>query len=100
MEQITLGDIESILKFILAFGGSISAVIVGVKKVVEKIVEPIGLDNAKNYIVPFLARLERGEAVSDIEVERFHEVYTYYVAHGGNSYIKDKVEKLRGAKKL
>ena len=100
MENITLGEIEGILKFILAFGGSVSAVIVGVKKVVEKIVSPIGLDNAKNYIVPFLARLERGEAVSDIEVERFHEEYKYYIDHGGNSYIKDKVEKLREAKKL
>lgn len=100
MENITLGDIEGILKFILAFGGSISAVIVGVKKVVEKLLVPYGLDNAKNYVVPFIAKLDRGEPVSDIEVERFHEEYKYYIDHGGNSYIKDKVEKLREANKL
>ena len=100
MEQLSLADLLSILEYLLKIGAAVGAVIVGVKKVVEKIVEPIGLDNAKNYIVPYLARLERGEAVSDIETERFHEEYTYYVEHGGNSYIKDKVEKLREAKKL
>lgn len=100
MEQITLGDIESVLKFIFAFGGSISAIIVGVKKVVSKLFLPYGLDNAKNYIVPFIARLEREEAISEIELERFHEEYTFYIDHGGNSYIKERVEKLKKEGKL
>lgn len=100
MEQITLGDIESVLKFIIAFGGSISAIIVGVKKVVSKLFASYGLDNAKNYIVPFIARLEREEAISEIELERFHEEYAFYIDHGGNSYIKERVEKLKKDGKL
>jgi hypothetical protein len=58
------------------------------------------MDNAKNYIVPFLARVERGEPVDNIEVERFHEEYKYYRDHDGNSYIKSRVEKLQKDGKL
>ena len=100
MENITLGDIESWLKFLVAFGGSISAIIIGVKKVVAKLLVPYGLDNAKNYIVPFIAKLERGEPISEIELERFHEEYGYYIDHGGNSYIKERVKKLEKEGKL
>lgn len=100
MEQITLGDLESWLRFIIALVGSVSAVIVGVKKVVAKLLVPYGLDNAKNYIVPFIARLEREEAISEIELERFHEEFGYYIDHGGNSYIKERVEKLKKDGKL
>ena len=100
METITLGDLSSWFGFLVGLGGSIVTIVHFVKKAVEKIFIPYGLDNAKNYIVPFLARLERGEAVSDIEVERFHEEYTWYTEHGGNSYIKDKVQKLRNEGKL
>lgn len=100
MEQITLGDIESWLRFAIALVGSVSAVIVGVKKVVEKLLVPYGLDNAKNYIVPFIVKIEKGEAIGDIELERFHEEYDYYIKHGGNSYIKSRVEKLQKEGKL
>ena len=58
------------------------------------------MDNAKNYIVPFLARLERGEPVDSIELERFHEEYNYYLNHDGNSFIKDRVERLKKDGKL
>jgi hypothetical protein len=80
--------------------GSIAAIIAGVKKAVGKLLEPLAMDNAKNYIVPFLARVERGEPVDNIEVERFHEEYKYYRDHDGNSYIKSRVEKLQSAGKL
>lgn len=100
MSNITLGDIDSWLTFILGLGASIGAIVHFVKKAVEKLLVPYGLDNAKNYIVPFLSKVDRGEAISDIELERFHEEYEYYTNHGGNSYIKSKVEKLKEEKKL
>lgn len=100
MEQITLGDIARWAAFIVALGGSAAAIIKGVQKVVEKLLLPLSLDNAKNYIVPFLARVERGEAVSEIEVERFHEQYAFYTTHGGNSYIKRWADKLQNEGKL
>lgn len=100
MEQITLGDIQSWATFLVGLVGSIVAIITGVKKVVEKLLVPYGLDNAKNYIVPFIVKIERGEAIGDIELERFHEEYDYYIKHGGNSYIKSRVEKLQKEGKL
>lgn len=100
MEQITLGQIASWAAFVVALGGSVAAIIKGVKKVVEKLLEPLSLDNAKNYLVPFLSKVERGEPCDEIELERFHEEYQFYVSHGGNSYVKSRVEKLQKAGKL
>ena len=100
MEQITLGDIASWAAFIVALGGSVAAIIKGVKKVMEKLLLPLSLDNAKNYLVPFLSKVERGEPVDEIELERFHEEFTFYVDHGGNSYIKSRVSKLQKEGKL
>ena len=100
METITLGDLATWAAFLAAFGGSVMAIIRGVKKAVSSLLEPLAMDNAKNYIVPFLSRVERGEPVDNIEVERFHEEYKYYRDHDGNSYIKSRVEKLTKDGKL
>lgn len=100
METITLGDLARWAAFAVALGGSIAAIIKGVKNAVEKLLEPLSLDNAKNYLVPFLSKVERGEPVDEIELERFHEEYTFYTNHGGNSYIKSRVDKLKQAGKL
>lgn len=107
MEQITLGDLARWAAFIAAFGGSIAAIISGVKKVMEKLLQPIekqitavDLENCKNYLVTFLAAVERGQEHDEIELERFHEELEHYQKIGGNSYIKAKVEKLKNAGKL
>lgn len=107
MENITLGDIATWAAFLAAFGGSVAAIIKGVKKAVEALLEPltkqiqsVDMENCKNFLVTFLASCERGEKHDEIEMERFHEQYAHYQTLGGNSYIKDKVEKLRTAGKL
>ena len=100
MEQITLGDIAAWAGFAVMLCGSVAAIIKGVKKVVEKLLLPLSLDNAKNYLVPFLSKVERGEPCDEIELERFHEEYQFYTEHGGNSYIKSRVAKLQKEGKL
>ena len=55
----------------------------------------VDLENCKNYLVTYLSAIERGEEKDEIEHQRFYEEYSHYVDHGGNSYIKDKVSKLR-----
>lgn len=100
MQNITLGDIATWAAFIVALGGSVAAIIKGVQKVVEKLLLPLSLDNAKNYLVPFLSKVERGEPCDEIELERFHEEFTFYTDHGGNSYIKSRVAKLQKEGKL
>ena len=100
METITLGDLARWAAFVVALGGSIAALIRGVQKAVEAIILPLSLDNAKNYLVPFLSKVERGEPIDEIELERFHEEYAFYIEHGGNSYVKRRVDKLKQAGKL
>lgn len=107
MEQITLGDIATWAAFIVALGGSVAAIIKGVGKAVEKLLEPVkkqirdvDLENCKNYLVTFLAAVERGQEHDEIELERFHEQLSHYQSIGGNSYIKAKVDKLMKEGKL
>lgn len=107
MEQITLGDLARWAAFVVALGGSIAAIIRGVKKVVEKIIAPlfeqirnVDREHCKDFLVTFLAEAERGQEHDQIELERFHEQFEHYKAIGGNSYIKAKVDKLQKAGKL
>ena len=52
-------------------------------------------ENCKNYLVTYLASLERGDPKDEIEKERFWEEYQHYIDQGGNSYIREKVNALR-----
>lgn len=62
--------------------------------------QQLRLSVCKNYIVRFLADLEQGQAVDEVERQRFYENYDLYISLGGNSYLKDKVERMRKEKKL
>lgn len=62
--------------------------------------QQLRLSVCKNYIVRFLADLEQGHAVDEVERQRFYENYDLYISLGGNSYLKDKVERMRKEKKL
>ena len=52
-------------------------------------------ENCKNYLVTYLASVERGDEKDEIEKERFWEEFSHYIDQGGNSYIKEKVNKLK-----
>lgn len=56
----------------------------------------VDIENCKNYLVTYLAEVERGELKDAIESQRFWEEYQHYSDKGGNSYIKEKVAKLKG----
>lgn len=102
MEQITIGQIENILGFIVTFISSISALLLGVKTILNKQLKPLeesieilDKNQCKNYLVRFLADIERGENFDDVEIKRAYDVYDHYVKDlKGNSYIHDKWEKL------
>lgn len=57
-------------------------------------------EHAKNYIVRFLADVEQGEPIDQDELHCFWDNYELYKARGGNSYVHDKVEKLKAQGKL
>lgn len=58
------------------------------------------LENCKNYLVLFLADIERNNVPDEVEILRFEEQYNYYTKKGGNSYIHRKYEKLKAEGKL
>ena len=102
METITLGQIASTLAWIVAFAGSIIAIIVALKKVIEKQLSPLNhkiekldINQCRNYLVEFLADVENGIKKDEAQVKRACEVYDHYKQDlNGNSYIGDKWNKL------
>lgn len=118
MENITIGQIALIIAFIVALIKGIeylyTLVSKGATKWVNACLNPINdninnlsnkIDTAdmnatKNFLVRFLADVEQGNEIDEIEKERFYEEYKHYTDLGGNSYIKDKVEKLKKDGKL
>lgn len=111
MENITLLQaIDFIIKlaaFIGACGVIIKISMSGFTKILEKKLNPINtrlndieLSSDKNFIVRFLADIEQGNPIDEVEKERFYEIYKRYIELGGNSYVAHKVEKLQREGKL
>ena len=63
-------------------------------------IDEVDMDACKNFLVSFLADVEKGSPIDEIQLERFYEQYRHYQKNGGNSYIKHKVDKLQGLGKI
>lgn len=118
MEKITLGQLAAALTLIAAIIAAIHNIKKNIKtwfdsllkerfdaidKSNEEILKKLNnvdLENCKNYLVTFLAEVGRGEQKDETELQRFWEEYEHYQKLGGNSYIRNKVEELRGKKFL
>ena len=111
MEEITLGQISAAVLFLVALGGGVVVLVKWIRGVIVKVMqeelEPmkkqlmaVDLENCKNYLVMYLASVDRGEKKDPIEEERFYEEFEHYCKIGGNSYIKTKVEQLKAAGKI
>lgn len=113
MEQITIGQIALAITFIVGLISGITyirkhlqkwiadslrdqfaAVDTRIDKLENKI-EGIDIATCKNFLVARLSELEKGFIWDEIEKERFFEQYEHYIKHGGNTYIKTKVEELK-----
>lgn len=60
----------------------------------------VDMESCKNFLVVRMSAIERGDTMSEVELERFWEQYDYYRNQGGNSYIRHKVEQLERDGKL
>lgn len=118
MDKITLGQIAVAVAFLVALIGGVSALlkqirgwigaeftanIAPLKREVEGLgerIDEIGKEARKNHIVQSIGQIDAGRTLSDTELERFWEEYEAYRKHGGNSYIAQKVEKLKAEGKL
>ena len=125
MENLTLGNIASNILWLGAFIGGCLLLLKYAKSIFVKfITEPIteqmlknkqelnekindlqtdlndkinvlGEDQCKNYLVRFLADVENGEIISEVETERAYDAYEKYTnVYHGNSYIHDRWNKV------
>ena len=120
MENVTVVQIFGWLGILAAFIGSVKAIRSSTKSLLESIlkdkfdtfdkgqkdilakidkveskVNRVDLENCKNYLVTYLAEIDRGIEKDEVEKLRFWEEYEHYKEIGGNSYIHNKVEDLK-----
>lgn len=108
MENITLGQIHNILLFIIEFVGVIITIIVAMKKMLDKQFKPmmekvdkLDKNQCRNYLVDFLADVEQEIPKNEVQIKRAYEVYDHYSEDlKGNSYVRDKWEKLKKEGKI
>ena len=107
MEQITLGQIQSIILWLVSFSGGLFAIVKVVRSAIAKGFKPledkidvVDKNATKNFLVTQLAEIKKGEMLDDISRQRFYEQYEHYIALKGNSYIKSEDERLRKEGKL
>ena len=102
MQELTLNQIADFLKWLVTFGGSICTILFAFKKILDRSMQPIhkkidklDVHQCKNFLVRFLADVERGQKMDEIEIKRAHDIYDHYTNDlKQNSYIHDKWEKL------
>lgn len=64
-------------------------------KAVREELRETDLESTKNFLVSFLSGVEKCEQINEAERLRFWEEYEHYSKLGGNSYIKEQVEKFK-----
>lgn len=118
MENITAGQFVAAVAFLGAFIGAIQYVKSTLKTFLtemlkdefkdlnskidglDKKVDKVDMQACKNFLVRYLADIDRGDPINEPEKQRFWEEYEHYINCGGNSYIKEWVEKLKKEGKL
>ena len=67
---------------------------------ITKRVDRVDIDLTKNILVTWISLINDGHRMNEFEASRFWEQYEYYRAAGGNSYIKEAIERMRKEGKL
>ena len=100
MNNITVEQITSALKYIVEISGIIGAVYVLLMKGIKKLFEPLRNDireekkaRLKSDLTTLMYLADNG-TISDEQKMLADEEYDDYIEMGGNSYIKNKFEKL------
>lgn len=107
MEHITLGDISSVVLFVVALIGGIEFLIVRIKKILDKQLEPIKTqmqDNAitsiKSDLINYLSLAEKDMLIGK-QKEMFYELYDIYTKkYHQNSYVHSEYERLHEIGKI
>lgn len=118
MANITLGQIAAGIALIAGIVGGCKVLNDRMKEALTKLIgdllkpitdsinqinlrlDSVETEACKNFLVQCISDCERGQELSETEKERFLEQYDFYIKSGHNTYIKNKVEKLRAEGKL
>lgn len=86
---------EPITKQMMSNKKEIDEKIDELKEDLNKKINLLGEDQCKNYLVRYLADVEDGEKVSEVETERAYDAYEKYTnTYHGNSYIHSRWNKV------
>lgn len=118
MEEVTLGDIQNVIVWLITFIGAILTIVKAVKKVVDSAFEPmakkiddlqtnltakiaeVDMNATKNYLVQTLAEIDRNGYIDGVSKARFYEQYEHYIKGGGNSFVKEEFQRMKKEGKL
>ena len=127
VQNLTLGEIAIALAFIAGLYASIKQIKKVIKESIEQVVstsvkntldaeftttnkklddvqaavQKLDVYTTKNFLVRYLADIERGEVIFESEKQRFWEEYDHYTDElKENSYIKEWVARLKEEGKL
>ena len=113
MENITLGQIASAVALLAGLITGATLILSKLKKWLESLlnekfnaidlrldtlaerVDDVDMNNCKNFLVSTIGDIESGRTIDAVEMQRFWEQYDHYTSHGGNSYIREKVNRLK-----
>lgn len=119
MGEITLGQVSAGIAFIVALLTGVASInsklkkwmqdslkenFDGMEKKIDGLrsqINTVDLEQTKSFLVRYLADVEKGHPLDEIEKERFWEQYQHYKDDlDGNTYIRHKVEQLEKEGKL
>ena len=119
IQDITLEEISIAILFIVGLIGGVNYLKNAIKDALQKLLEDqfkdvnkklddlqknitkLDTQSTKNFLVRYLADIEREDNIFDTERQRFWEEYDHYTDDlGENSYIKEWVGKLKKDGKL
>ena len=63
-------------------------------------IKQMQLEQYKNFLTRYLADIDRGTELTEIELELFNDINTKYDNLGGNSYVHRKIDKYKEQGKL
>ena len=100
--NITLSQLGTFLTFLVGFISALVYLSKILKKALEKALKPINehmvsldIGQCKNFLVRFLADVEKGKELDEVEVERAYEIYDHYTNDlKQNSYIHKRWKEL------
>ena len=119
VKNVTLLDISVIVLFIVGLIRGVQELKKSIKEFLEKLladqfkavndnlndmqssINALDKQACKNFLVRYLADIERGDIIYDSEKQRFWEEYDHYIKDlGENSFVKEWVARLKEEGKL